>query len=208
MPHQAEAVDAVSLLQKLTSFMALRDPELLAVAAAALGTEAFAPIFGSASTQSGDAYPDCLGGPTATEALSRHQPLAPNHPRKWEEEGATKMRQQEAELAQFELEAESTRRKIIEARRRAEEAATLAAAASAREVAREQKAAEEAKADEARRELQREQAARASALAAEAAKLAATQALAEAREHEHKIAVLVAKAQKEENYWAQSHLMG
>ncbi len=92
--------------------MALRDPELLAAAAAALGAEALAPIFGSASTQSGDAYPDCLGGPTATEALSRHKPLAPDQPRIWEEVGAAKMRQQEAELAHLELEAENTRRKI------------------------------------------------------------------------------------------------
>ena len=110
------------------------------------------------------------------------------------------------ELAQLELEAESTRHKIAEARRRAEEAARRAAAAAAREAAREQKAAEEAKIEEARRELQRERAARASAFAAEAAKLAAAQALAEAREQEHKIDVLTAKALKEEQDREQSLL--
>jgi len=116
------------------------------------------------------------------------------------------MRQQEAELAQLELEAESTRLKIAEARRRAEETPSRAAAAAAREAARVQKAEKEARIEEARRELQREQAARASALAAEAAKLAAAQALAEAREQEHKIVVLAAKALKEEHDREQSLL--
>ncbi len=136
------------MLQKLTSFMALRDPELLAVAAAALGADALAPLFNTALAQASSAYHDCPGGPPATEPLGRHKPVDPDQPRKWEDEGAAKMRQQEAELAQLEQEADNTRRKIAEARRRAEETATLTASATARDVARRKEAAENAKAEE------------------------------------------------------------
>jgi len=207
MPKQVDATKAVALLQRLTSFMALRDPDLLAAAAAELGAEALSPVFGSPGPQVDDTYPAGQSSPAAAETSSRHQYSAPDQHCLCEEEGATKMRQQEVELARLELEAEATRRKIVEVRLRAEEAAALAAASAARQAAREQKAAEEAKAEEARRELQREQVARASALAAEKAKLAAARALAEAREQEHKLAVLAAKALKEEQDREQSLLM-
>ena len=235
MPQQADAPEAVSLLQKLTSFMALRDPELLAAAAEALGAEAFTPVFSPEALWLGQVYPDCRDGPIAQEPLRQQPPLPPDRPRQWEEERAARMRQQEEELALLEAEAETTRSKIAEARRQAEEAAMRAAAAAAREEARQQTAAEEARrqaeeaasqvaaaaareearqlkaaeaarAEEARRQLQREQAARASALAAEAAKLAAAQALADAREQELKLAVQTAKALKEEQDREQARL--
>ncbi len=70
--------------------------------------------------------------------------------------------------------------------------------AGRRSLQREQQAAEAARAEEARRELECEQVARDSALVAEAVKLAATQALAQAREKERKMAVRADKALKED----------
>ena len=61
--HPATAADAVALLQNLTSFMALKDPELLAAAPAALGADALAPIFSAAPAQAVGAYLDGPGGP-------------------------------------------------------------------------------------------------------------------------------------------------
>ena len=120
--------------------MALRDPELMAAASWALGVDALAPLFSAIPTQAVGVHPDCPGGPPIIELQRQHHPMDPVEPRKWEDEGAAKMRQQEAELAQLEREADNTRRQIAEARRRAEESAALAAASAAREAAREQQA--------------------------------------------------------------------
>jgi hypothetical protein len=43
-PAPAPAQDVVVLFQRLTSFMALRDPELMATAAAVVGTDTLIPL--------------------------------------------------------------------------------------------------------------------------------------------------------------------
>ena len=47
------AQDVVVLLQRLTNFMALRDPELLAAAAAAVGADTLIPLFQETSRAEG-----------------------------------------------------------------------------------------------------------------------------------------------------------
>jgi hypothetical protein len=83
-------------------------------------------------------------------------------------------------------------------RRHAEEIVAFAAAGYARTVARAQRAAEAARQVEARQAKLREEVAQATALAAEAAKLVAAQAMAGAREQEHRMAIEAAMAMKVE----------
>jgi len=89
---------------------------------------------------------------------------------------------QEAELAKLHHEAETTKRRIVEVRWQAQATASAAAEHA-------QHATDVVRREEARHAIIKEDAAKASAIAAETAKLAAAQALAKAREHEHMLVV-------------------
>ena len=52
-PTPALVQDVVVLLQRLTSFMDLRDPELLATAAATVGADTLMPLFHEGATTEG-----------------------------------------------------------------------------------------------------------------------------------------------------------
>ncbi len=137
-PHMMAGIspaEAVALLQKLTSFMALKDPGLLAEAVTAVGAGALAPP------------PIPV---TMMDVKPPHEGTHPPHPQHGEQalqwtqevEGAARLHQQEEELLQLEQEAAATKKKIMEVQRRAEEAAAAAAEAAAREGIRKQEAAE------------------------------------------------------------------
>jgi hypothetical protein len=176
-PNLTGAQDAVTVLQKLTSFMALRDPELLAAAASAVGADRLIPHLHAWEHHPVD----------SSLTLIQEQPAASTE---------EKLRQQEDELAILQSEAEATMALILEARSQAEAEAASAAAAAARVADEIRRAAEAARVEEARQASLREEAARASALAAETSRLAAAQAIAEARELEHRLAVQAALALK------------
>jgi len=164
--HPGHAIDGdtVAMLQKLTSFMALRDPDLLAAAAAAVGAESLLPHIHAPKPSAGVGY---AHGP----------PLSGNEPQLHNREQAVtpaeeRLRQQEEELAILQREALNTRRLIHEAKCQAEVDAANAVASTARVAAEALRAAEAARQEEARQQLkqQQQQAAAEALRAAEAAR--------------------------------------
>jgi hypothetical protein len=187
-PEPPGPQDAVSLLQRLTSFMALRDPELLAAAASAVGAESLLPLLQRVDQQR---QAGTLPRTRPVDSGGLHAPRECKPPSTEE-----RLRQQEEELASLQSQAESTKRLILEARSQVEAETAKAEETAARIAAEVRRAAEAARLEEARQAARRDEAARASALAAETAKLAAARAQAEARELEHKLAVQAAIALK------------
>jgi len=116
--------DAVLILQRLTSFMELNDPELLAAVVATVGTESLEALIRSASPSTAH----CSHAQPELDKLGQPQPPLPS----WVEENgeATLLLQQEAELAELHQEAETTRQLIAEVHRRAEEATAASGAAT------------------------------------------------------------------------------
>ena len=99
----ATAIDAVSMLYKITSFIALRDPELLAAAASAVGADALVSVFqGVPSLDNRQTTP-----PGAH--YQPHQPHVMQPQRTIEDDGTFMMRQQEVELARLHQEAETSK---------------------------------------------------------------------------------------------------
>jgi len=170
------------LLKRLTSFMALRDPDLLAAATAVVGADALLLPF-QAETAAGVHDGDRRHVPHPTRQHHRLPPQPSPEP-----DTETLLQRQEAELAWLHHEAEATKLRIPEVRRQAKAAVTAASESAARAQAQAQQAAEAAKREEARKARLREEAARVSELVAEAAKLAVAKALAEAREHDYMMA--------------------
>jgi len=121
--------------------MALRDPELLAVAASAVGADALMTLLGGSTPLTEERAPPELHDPyyQPHRQLQRHAPPMGRLP---EGEDETKLLQQEMELAQLQQEAEATKRLIMEVRREAEEATTGAAAATAHAAAHAQQTVE------------------------------------------------------------------
>jgi hypothetical protein len=110
------------------------------------------------------------------------------------------MHQQEVERAQLRQEAKRTRHLIAYVQRRAEEHASTIIVATARVVAQTQEVVEATRQHEVRQARLGEDETRAAELTTETTRLAATQALAKARDQEHKMAVQVAltlKAQQD-----------
>ena len=99
-------------------------------------------------------------------------------------------------MAQLQQEEGATRKRIVEARRDAKEAAAAVGATTTRAAAKAQHDAEVAKQEETRKARRREEAVQATALAIEAEKLAVAQALVDAREQEHRMAVQAAIVMK------------
>ena len=151
--------------------MALKDPELLAAAAVAVGAKTLMPLFAKVAKPGGHLDHK----PPSSEPKPSRQQQGPHEQHVLELDDESKLLLQKAELAQLHLEAEATKKRIVEVRQHVE--------ASSATVAQHAKLTNEA----ARREEERqtsiqEEAVMASAMAAEAVKLAAAQALAEARE--------------------------
>jgi hypothetical protein len=103
-PGQPGAQDAVTVLQKLTSFMALRDPDLLAAAASEVGEESLM----------GSLIPHLHGWDQ--HRVGRIQPPHRDQPAASTASTTEKLRRHEEELANLLIQAETTRKLILEAR--------------------------------------------------------------------------------------------
>ncbi len=129
-PAPAPAQDVVELLRRLTSFMALRDPELLAAAAAAVGADTLIPLFQEVATTKGHKDHEL----PVPNSQPRRQQQGPHAQHNLELHDESKLQLKEAELAKLHHEAESTKQRIVEVHRQAK-AADAAAAKHAQEAA-------------------------------------------------------------------------
>ena len=152
-----------------------------------MGADALSSLFKGVPPRDGQ---QTTTHPFDTNYHPHQQPygLKPHHTT--EDVDVLKMRRQEMGMAQLHQEAEVTRKLIAEARRDAK------GVVAARDVAKAQQDVEIARQEDTRQARMREEADQATTLAAEAAKHAHAQALADAREQEHRMAVQVAIARK------------
>ena len=122
-PAPALVHDTVVLLQRLTRFMTLRDPELLAAAAASFGADSLMPPFHEGATTEGCQEHNFLV-PDPQPRRQQHNPQAThNH----ELDDDAKLQLQEEELLKLHQEAEATKQRIVEVRRQAKATTTATA---------------------------------------------------------------------------------
>ena len=122
-PAPALVHDAVVLLQRLTSFMALMDPELLAAVAAASGADSLILLFHEGAMTEGWQEHNFLV-PDPQLGRQQHSPHATQNQ---ELDVDAKLQLQEEELAKLHQEADATKQRVVEVCRQAE--ATTAAPA-------------------------------------------------------------------------------
>ncbi len=91
-------IDVVLLLPKLTSFIALKDPELLAMAASAIRADALSSLFQGVSHRDGQETTTHLSDTTYQPHQQPHG-LVPHHAT--EDANVLKIRQQEVEMAKL-----------------------------------------------------------------------------------------------------------
>jgi len=116
-------MDVVVLLHRLTSFMALRDPQLLVAAATAVGADTLIPPFLEVSLMEGSqAQMALVPDPKPWRLEGSH--LAEQKP---DLDDESKLQLQEAELARLHYEVETTKRRIAEVRLHVEAVAVAGA---------------------------------------------------------------------------------
>ena len=122
-PTPAQVMDVVVLLHRLTSFMALRDPQLLVAAATAVGADTLIPPFLEVSLMEGSqAQMALVPDPKPWRLEGSH--LAEQKP---DLDDESKLQLQEAELARLHYEVETTKRRIAEVRLHVEAVAVAGA---------------------------------------------------------------------------------